>query len=209
MWSNLVWRLLWEQEVAGSSPASPISLEIIVVDALLVAPIQFKDKLNSKEQSVISSVVKNYEFFYRDKDSVEKFKGYVLANDSLKKVVFYYSDIIIDYKLIRALKSLRQDIKIILMNPQLQNLGLYLDSDENIFDDVYKLLKMTSDMEISNCKIADLIVVPTECEKENLLKKEINYVTTYDEILKNKIEYKESKKYLQSVHTNISIIKTK
>ena len=95
------------------------------------------------------------------------------------------------------------------MNPQLQNLGLYLDSDENIFDDVYKLLKMTSDMEISNCKIADLIVVPTECEKENLLKKEINYVTTYDEILKNKIEYKESQKYLQSVHTNISIIKTK
>ena len=45
--------------------------------------------------------------------------------------------------------------------------------------------------------------------KRKSFKKKINYVTTYDEILKNKIEYKESQKYLQSVHTNISIIKTK
>lgn len=170
-----------------------------MADTLLVAPIQSKDKLNSKEQSVINSISKNYELFCRDKDSIEKFKECVLANDSLKEVIFYSSDIVFDYKLIRALKSLKQDVKIILMNPCLQNFSLYLDCDENFFDDVYKLLKKTSDMEISNCKIADLIIVPMERDKENLLKKEINYVTTYDEVLKNKIEYKKSPKYLVSI----------
>ena len=180
-------------------PPPRFFLEIVVADTLLVVPVQFRHSLNSKEQSIVNSVVKNYEFFYRDGNSIEKFKECILVNKSLKEVVFYSADIVFDYRLIRALRALKQNIKIILINPQLQNFNFYLDCKENIFDDIYKLLKMASDMEISNCKIADLIVVPEECDKKNLAKKGISYVSTYDDILKNRIEYKKSQKYLVSI----------
>ncbi len=166
---------------------------------LLVIPLEFKDKIEEKEQSVIKKTIKEYEEFYIEKDSLEKFKVYIQKNLP-KIVVFLKSNITTDSDFIRALKSLSQKTKIILINPQISNLKLYTSKEKELYDEVYQLLENSSAIEVSNCRIADLLVVPSNEDKE-LLSKKISekFINTYDEVLENNIEFAQKNKYLVSI----------
>lgn len=168
-----------------------------MLENLLVIPSKFKDKLDPKEKSVIEKISNKNEVFYSDEKYIEEFKSFVL--EQLPKIAFFYkSDIITDYKHIRILKSLSQNTKIVLLDPQLTNLQLISNREQQIYDPVYELLYKSSSMEISNCKISDLVALSSEQDKE-LLSNKINYVKTYDEILKEDFKFKQEKKYLVSV----------
>ncbi len=166
---------------------------------LLVIPLEFKDKIEEKEQSVIKKTIKEYEEFYIEKDSLERFKVYIQKNLP-KIVVFLKSNITTDSDFIRALKSLSQKTKIILINPQISNLKLYTSKEKELYDEVYQLLENSSAIEVSNCRIADLLVVPSNEDKE-LLSKKISekFISTYDEVLENNIEFAQKNKYLVSI----------
>lgn len=166
---------------------------------LLVIPLEFKDKIEEKEQSVIKKTIKEYEEFYIEKDSLEKFKVYIQKNLP-KIVVFLKSNITTDSDFIRALKSLNQKTKIILINPQISNLKLYTSKEKELYDEVYQLLENSSAIEVSNCRVADLVVVPSKEDKEILSKKiSENLINTYDEVLENNIEFAQKNKYLVSI----------
>ncbi|MBQ4178339.1 MAG: hypothetical protein II598_01190, partial [Elusimicrobia bacterium] len=137
---------------------------------LLVIPLEFKDKIEKKEQSVIKKLIKDHEEFYIEKDSLERFKVYIQKNLP-KIVVFLKSNITTDSDFIRALKSLSQKTKIILINPQISNLKLYTSKEKELYDEVYQLLENSSAIEVSNCRVADLVVVPSKEDKEILSKK--------------------------------------
>ena len=164
---------------------------------LVVIPSKLKDKIDSKEKSVIEKIVKKHELFYSAEDTIDDFKTSIVGN-SPKTVVFYRPDIIVDYKFIRALKSLSQDTKIILIDPQLLNFKLFVKREQEIYDVVYQLIEKSSSMEISNCKIADLIVVPSKEDKELLSNIKIP-VKTYDEISEKDIKSERKNKYLVSI----------
>lgn len=166
---------------------------------LLVIPLEFKDKIEEKEQSVIKKTIKEYEEFYIEKDSLEKFKVYIQKNLP-KTVAFFKSNITTDSDFVRALKSLNQETKIILVDPQISNLKLYINKEKELYDEVYQLLENSSAIEVSNCRIADLLVVPSNEDKE-LLSKKISekFINTYDEVLKNNIEFAQKNKYLVSI----------
>lgn len=168
-----------------------------MLENLLVIPSKFKDKVDPKEKSVIEKISNKNEVFYSDEKYVEEFKSFILKQ--LPKIaIFYKSDIITDYKHIRILKSLSQNTKIVLLDPQLTNLQLISNREQQIYDPVYELLYKSSSMEISNCKISDLVVLSSEQDKE-LLSNKVNYVKTYDEILKEDFKFKQEKKYLVSI----------
>ncbi len=166
---------------------------------LLVIPLEFKDKIEEKEQSVIKKTIKEYEEFYIEKDSLEKFKVYIQKNLP-KTVAFFKSNITTDSDFVRALKSLNQETKIILIDPQISNLKLYINKEKELYDEVYQLLENSSAIEVSNCRIADLLVVPSNEDKE-LLSKKISekFINTYDEVLENNIEFAQKNKYLVSI----------
>jgi GT2 family glycosyltransferase len=171
-----------------------------MTDSILIVPLELKDQIGDKEESVISKLLlTNYEKFYRKKDSSEEFVSYI-QKYLPKIVVFFKPNIIIDYNLIRALKSLSQNTKIVLIDPQLTNLKSYLNKKQEIYDVVYQLLEKASGMEVSNCKIADLVVLPSD-ECKTILSKKISEknIKTYDDILKNNIEFSQKNKYLVSI----------
>ena len=110
---------------------------------LLVVPLEFKDKIEKKEQSVIKKLIKEYEEFYIEKDSLENFKAYIQKNLP-KTVSFFKSNITTDSDFIRALKSLSQETKIILVSPQISNLKEYISKERELYDEVYQLLETSS-----------------------------------------------------------------
>lgn len=164
---------------------------------LVVIPIKLKNKIDSKEKSIIEKIVKKYEFIYSSEDTISDFKTSIVANLP-KTVVFYKSDIVVDYKFIRALKSLSQDTKIVLIDPQLLNFKLFVNREKEIYDVVYQLIEKSSSMEISNCKIADLVVVSSKEDKELLSNIKIP-VKTYDELSEKEIKFTSKNKYLVSI----------
>ncbi len=166
---------------------------------LLVIPLEFKDKIEKKEQSVIKKLITKYEEFYVEKDSIEKFKEYIQKN-SPKAVAFFKSNITTDSDFIRALKSLNKEIKIVLLDPQISNLKLYLNKEKELYDEVYQLLENASFMEVSNCRIADLVVVASK-ENKDILSQKISekFINTYDEVLEKNIEFIQKNKYLVSI----------
>lgn len=168
-----------------------------MAENLLIIPNKFKDQLDSKEKTIVDKIVKKYEVFYSDEKSSDEFKTNITKQQP-KIAIFYKSDIVIDYKLIRILKSLSQDTKIVLVEPQLTNSRLFSDTKQELYDMVYQLLEKSSSMEISNCKVADLVIVSSKEDKE-LLSDKIAYVKTYDETLDKEIEFKERPKYLVSI----------
>ena len=168
-----------------------------MAENLVVVPIKLKEKIDSKDKNIIDKIVKKQEVFYSAENAIEKFKTLVL-NNSPKTVVFFKSDIITDYKFIRALKALSQESKIVLVDPQLSNFKLFINKEKDIYDVVYQLLEKASSMEISNCKIADLIVVPSKEDKELLSNIKLP-VKSYDEISEKDIKFAQKNKYLVSI----------
>jgi len=168
-----------------------------MAENLVIVPIKFKEKIDSKDKNIIDKIAKKQDVFYSSEDTIEEFKTLVV-NTSPKLVVFLKSDIITDYKFIRALKSLSQESKIVLLDPQLSNFKLFVNKEKDIYDVVYQLLEKSSSMEISNCKIADLVVVPSKEDKDLLSKSKIP-VKAYDEISEKDINFAQKKKYLVSI----------
>ena len=168
-----------------------------MAENLVIVPIKFKEKIDSKDKNIIDKIAKKQDVFYSSEDTIEEFKTLVV-NTSPKLVVFFKSDIITDYKFIRALKSLSQESKIVLVDPQLSNFKLFVNKEKDIYDVVYQLLEKSSSMEISNCKIADLVVVPSKEDKDLLSKSKIP-VKAYDEISEKDINFAQKKKYLVSI----------
>ena len=168
-----------------------------MAENLVVVPIKLKEKIDSKDKNIIDKIVKKQEIFYSAEDTIEEFKT-LIANNSPKTVVFFKSDIITDYKFIRALKALSQESKIVLVDPQLSNTKLFVNKEKDIYDVVYQLLDKASSMEISNCKIADLIVVPSKEDKELLSNIKLS-VKSYDEISEKDIKFIQKNKYLVSI----------
>ena len=170
------------------------------MEQILVIPAKFKEDIKEKTQSVINKVLGKYDTFYIENDSVDSFKSVIVKENNLKIVAFYKADIIVDYKLIRIVKSLNQNAKIVLIDPQLEHLNIYDTKEEALYDTVYKYLKNSSSMEISNCKIADMVIVPSKQQKDVLAKKiSEKFINTYDEILEKNIEFAPKKKYLVSI----------
>ncbi|MCR4663029.1 MAG: glycosyltransferase family 2 protein [Endomicrobiaceae bacterium] len=168
-----------------------------MADSLIVVPVSLKDKIDTKEKSIIDKIAKKAETFYSEEKAIEDFKTLV-SSKSPKTVVFYKPDIITDYKFIRAFKSLSQDSKIVLVSPQLSNLKLFANREQEVYDVVYQLLEKSSSMEISNCKISDLTIVPSKEEKDLLAKNNI-ISKTYDEVLEKDVEFIQKNKYLVSI----------
>ncbi|MBO7431775.1 MAG: glycosyltransferase family 2 protein [Elusimicrobia bacterium] len=168
-----------------------------MAENLVVVPIKLKEKIDSKDKNIIDKIVKKQEVFYSAENAIEEFKTLVV-NNSPKTVVFFKSDIITDYKFIRALKALSQESKIVLVDPQLSNFKLFINKEKDIYDVVYQLLEKASSMEISNCKIADLIVVPSKEDKELLSNIKLP-VKSYDEISEKDIKFAQKNKYLVSI----------
>ena len=168
-----------------------------MAENLVVVPIKLKEKIDSKDKNIIDKIVKKQEIFYSAEDTIEEFKT-LIANNSPKTVVFFKSDIITDYKFIRALKALSQESKIVLVDPQLSNTKLFVNKEKDIYDVVYQLLDKASSMEISNCKIADLIVVPSKEDKDLLSNIKIS-AKAYDEISEKDIKFIQKNKYLVSI----------
>ncbi|MBR3628280.1 MAG: glycosyltransferase family 2 protein [Elusimicrobia bacterium] len=169
-----------------------------MAENLVVVPIKLKEKIDvKKEKDILNKLAKGYEIFYSAEETMEEFKSFVIGN-SVKTVVFYKPDIITDYKFIRAFKSLSQESKIVLLEPQLSNLKLFVNREKEVYDVVYQLLEKSSSMEISNCKIADLIVVSSKEDKELLLNIKMP-VKTYDEVLEKDIKFVPKNKYLVSI----------
>ena len=170
------------------------------MEQMLVIPTKFKENIKEKTQSVINKVLGKYDTFYTEDDSVDSFKSVIVKENNLKIVAFYKSDIIVDYKLIRIVKSLNQNTKIVLIDPQLEHLNIYDTKEEALYDTVYKYLKDSSSMEISNCKIADMVIVPSKQQKDVLAKKiSDKFINTYDEVLETNIEFVQKKKCLVSI----------
>ena len=168
-----------------------------MTENLVVVPIKFKDRIESEEKKVLDKIVKKYEMFYSSEDTIEDFKSNIV-NSYPKTIVFYKPDIITEYKFIRAIKSLSQDSKIVLLEPQISNFKVFSKKEQEIYDVVYQLLEKASSMEISNCKISDLIVVSSKEDKELL--SNINLVVkTYDEILEKEVKFVQKNKYLVSI----------
>ena len=168
-----------------------------MAENLVVVPIKLKEKIDSKDKNIVDKIVKKQEIFYSAEDTIEEFKT-LIANNSPKTVVFFKSDIITDYKFIRALKALSQESKIVLVDPQLSNTKLFVNKEKDIYDVVYQLLDKASSMEISNCKIADLIVVPSKEDKDLLSNIKIS-AKAYDEISEKDIKFIQKNKYLVSI----------
>ena len=170
------------------------------MEQILVIPAKFKEDIKEKTQPVINKVLGKYDSFYIENDSVDSFKSVIVKENDLKIVAFYKADIIVDYKLIRIVKSLNQNAKIVLIDPQLEHLNIYDTKEEALYDTVYKYLKNSSSMEISNCKIADMVIVPSKQQKDVLAKKiSEKFINTYDEVLEKNIEFAPKKKYLVSI----------
>ncbi len=168
-----------------------------MTENLVVVPIKFKDRIESEEKKVLDKIVKKYEMFYSSEDTIEDFKSNIV-NSYPKTIVFYKPDIITEYKFIRAIKSLSQDSKIVLLEPQISNFKVFSKKEQEIYDVVYQILEKASSMEISNCKISDLIVVSSKEDKELL--SNINLVVkTYDEILEKEVKFVQKNKYLVSI----------
>ena len=72
---------------------------------LLVLPTECKNNINQEHKSIIDKIINNYEIFYVDNNSYEAFKTF-LSDKSFEKVVYAYSNIIRDYKNLRAIKSI-------------------------------------------------------------------------------------------------------
>ena len=98
---------------------------------LLVLPIECKDNINQEHKSIIDKIINSYEIFYVDNNSYEAFKTF-LSDKSFEKVVYAYSNIIRDYKNLRAIKSINLKSKLILLYPQISNTKLFC-SAEKIF----------------------------------------------------------------------------
>ena len=166
---------------------------------LLIIPVEFKNKIEKKEQSVIKKLLTKYEEFYVEKDSIENFKEYIQKN-SPKVVAFFKSNITEDSHFIRALKSLNQEIKIILVSPQISNLKVYINKEKELYDEVYQLLESSSAIEVSNCRIASLVVVASNEDKDILSQKiSEKFINTYDEVLEKDIEFAQKNKCLVSI----------
>ena len=168
-----------------------------MAENLVVVPIKLKEKIDSKDKNIVDKIVKKQEIFYSAEDTIEEFKT-LIAKISPKTVVFLKSDIITDYKFIRALKALSQESKIVLVDPQLSNTKLFINKEKDIYDVVYQLLEKASSMELSNCKIADLIVVPSKEDKDLLSNIKIS-AKAYDEISEKDIKFTQKNKYLVSI----------
>ena len=168
-----------------------------MAENLVVVPIKLKEKIDSKDKNIIDKIVKKQEIFYSAEDTIEEFKKLVV-NNSPKTVVFFKPNIITDYKFIRAFKALSQESRIVLIEPQLSNFKLFIKKEKDIYDVVYQLLEKASSMEISNCKIADLIVVSSKEDKEVLSNIKMP-VKTYDEISEKDIKFTQKNKYLVSI----------
>lgn len=170
-----------------------------MAEEILIVPSSFKDKITEKEQSVIKKVIKKYETFYSDYDCIEVFKTFLLKQLP-KTIVFYSPDVLSDYTLIRAVKSLSQTTKIVLFNPQLTNFKLYEKSGKDFYDSVYQLLEKSSSMEISNCKLADAVIVSSNEDKDLILNKDSKIsVNSYDEILQKGISFTKKENLLVSI----------
>ena len=170
-----------------------------MTEELLIVPSSFKDKITEKEQSIINKIIKKYETFYSDYDCLESFKT-ILLKKFPKIVVFYAPGILSDYTLIRALKSLSQATKIVLFNPQITNLKLYEKKEKDFYDNVYQLLEKTCSMEISNCKLADSVIVANKEEKVLILNRDSKIsVSSYDEVLQAGVVFAKKENFLVSI----------
>jgi GT2 family glycosyltransferase len=167
---------------------------------LLVLPIECKDNINQEHKSIIDKIINSYEIFYVDNNSYEAFKTF-LSDKSFEKVVYAYSNIIRDYKNLRAIKSINLKSKLILLYPQISNTKLFCSAEKNIYDSVYQLLEKSSDMEISSCQLAEAVIIYSQEEKELLIKQlnEDVVVETAKDVLSNGLSFKEKSKYLVSI----------
>ena len=167
---------------------------------LLVLPTECKDNINQEHKSIIDKIINNYEIFYVDNNSYENFKAF-LSDKKFEKVVYAYSNIIRDYKNLRAIKSVNLKSKLVLLYPQISNTKLFGSTVKNIYDEVYNLLEKSSDMEISCCQLADAVIIYSQEEKD-LLTKLLNedvVIETAKDVLNNGISFKEQSKFLVSI----------
>jgi len=170
-----------------------------MAEEILIVPNSLKDKITEKEQSVIKKVIKKYETFYSDYDCEDKFKT-LLLKQLPKMVVFYSPNILFDYNLIRATKSLSQTTKIVLFNPELESFKLYEKTEKDLYDSVYQLLEKSSSMEISNCKLADSVIVSDKEDKDLILNKDSKIsVSSYDEVLQKGVAFAKKENLLVSI----------
>lgn len=166
---------------------------------LLILPKTYKDNLNQEDQKIINKILSKYEVFYVEENSYEEIKKYVSEN-VFDSVVYAYSDLTRDYKFIRALKSLNLKTKLVLLYPQITNIKAYQTIEHNIYDPVYQLVEKAGSMEISNCRLADAVIVSSD-EDKALLKKELSgaVVETAKEVVSGGVKFKEKTKCKVSI----------
>lgn len=169
-------------------------------DQLLILPVECKDDINKEHKLIIDKVISNYDVFYVDNNSYDLLKKY-LSENKFSNIVYAYTNVIRDYKNLRALKSLNLKSKLILLYPQISDTKLFSLTEKNIYDPVYQLLEKSSDMEISSCQLADAIIVYSQEDKDlliNKLNKNIVVERTED-VLNNGISFAQKEKYLVSI----------
>ncbi|MGE4385238.1 MAG: glycosyltransferase family 2 protein [Endomicrobiaceae bacterium] len=167
---------------------------------LLILPKTYKDNINQEDQTLINKILNKYEVFYVDESSSEAIKKYISEN-SFETAVYAYAGLARDYKFIRILKSLSLKTKLVLIYPQISNIKAYQSYEQNIYDPVYQLLEKASLMEISNCALADAVIV-SSAEDKTLLKKELpeaSVVETAADVTAGGLKLKEKAKYKVSI----------
>lgn len=167
---------------------------------LLVLPIECKDNVNKEHSLIINKIISDYEVFYVDNNSYISFKKY-LSEKNFEIVIYAYANIIRDYKILRAIKSLNLKSKLVLLYPQISNTKLFDLVERNIYDPVYQLLEKSSDMEINCCQLADAVIIHSEEDKKLLvgkLNKDI-VIEKAEDVLNNGISFREKSKYLVSI----------
>ncbi len=165
---------------------------------LVVIPAKYKDNIDKKHEKCFDKFGK-YEFFFFADDCIEPFKKQLLSN-SYETIIFAYSDIAEYYRSIRAAKVLSVKSKIILFLPSISNLEKYVKQNESICDEVYKILKTSSSLEVSNCQLADAVITEFSEQAELIKSKTAKVsVSTIDGFMSNGLQFADKIKPLVSI----------
>ncbi|GAB1401831.1 hypothetical protein MASR1M68_07420 [Elusimicrobiota bacterium] len=166
---------------------------------LLVISAEHKDSIDKKHAKCVDKILNKHEVFYFEKNSLDILKTQLLSN-SYDTIVFAYPELVKNHRVLRVIKVLNPKAKLVLLSPQISNLKEYVKENDSLYDDVYRLLKKSSAMEVSNCQLADAVVFESADDVE-LLKKEIPNINadTIDEVIAKGLTFKDKPKYLVSI----------
>ncbi len=165
---------------------------------LVVISAKYKDNIDKKHEKCFDKFGK-YEFFFFADDCIESLKKQLLSN-SYETIIFAYPDVTEHHRAIRAAKVLSVKSRIILFLPSISNLEKYVKQNESIYDEVYKILKISSAIEISNCQLADAVITESS-EQAEMIKNKVSKVSlsTIDEIMSKGLQPADKTKPLVSI----------